>query len=247
MTTLLSFDGPNGSYPQGALVQGADGNSYGTTTNGGNLSECGGGGCGTVFKISSAGEFTTLYSFCSLANCADGEFPIGALIQATDGNFYGTTTAGGTSSNSNCSSVTCGTVFQITPAGKLTTLHSFNYTDGTSPYDGVMQATNGVFYGTTSLGGPGNTTSGTIFSLSMGLSPFVEPLPAFGKEGVTIDILGTDLKGTTAVSFDGTAATFKVVSKTEIRATVPSGAKTGKIEVTTPNGTLKSNVAFQVL
>ncbi len=81
----------------------------------------------------------------------------------------------------------------------------------------------------------------------MGLAPFVKTIPASGKEGEDIKILGTDLTGATGVSFDGTAAEFTVGSASYITATVPAGATTGKIEVLTPSGTLSSNVPFRVL
>ena len=88
---------------------------------------------------------------------------------------------------------------------------------------------------------------GTVFSLSVGLGPFVETLPASGKVGTKVTILGNNLTGTTSVTFNGTAATFTVVSSTEITTTVPTNAKTGTVEVTTPSGTLNSNVKFRVL
>jgi hypothetical protein len=81
----------------------------------------------------------------------------------------------------------------------------------------------------------------------MGLAPFVKSLPGYGKVGAQVDILGTNLTGTTSVTFDGVAATFKVEAPTVLVATVPTGAVTGKIKVVTPAGTLVSNVAFRVL
>ncbi len=85
-----------------------------------------------------------------------------------------------------------------------------------------------------------------FYSLDMGLAPFVESLPMSGKVGANVIILGTKLTGTTAVSFNGTAATFTVVSSTEITTTVPSGATTGFVTVTTPSGKLKSNKKFRI-
>ena len=92
-----------------------------------------------------AGKLTTLYSFCSLAGCTDGNGPIGGMVQATDGNFYGTTSEGGIIGS--CGNYGCGTVFKITPTGMLTTLYSFSGSDGATPQAGLMQATNGNLYG----------------------------------------------------------------------------------------------------
>jgi len=117
-----------------------------------------------------------------------------------------------------------------------------------------MQATNGTFYGTTYAGGTSNpicasVTSGcgTVYSLSMGLGPFVEANPNFGAIGREVDILGNNLTATTSVTFNGVGATFDIVSDTFIRATVPVGATTGTIQVMTPSGTLSSNMAFHVI
>jgi uncharacterized repeat protein (TIGR03803 family) len=185
---------------------------------------------------------TTLYSFCSLANCADGANPQAGLVQATNGEIYGNTQLGGASNGA-------GTVFQITPSGTLTTLYSFcslaNCADGGNPEAGLVQATNGGLYGPTYSGGA--NLYGTVFSLSLGLGPFVESLPTAGKVASPVKILGTDLTGTTSVTFNGTAAVFTVASPTLITTTVPAGASTGEIEMVTPGGTLSSNVPFRVL
>jgi uncharacterized repeat protein (TIGR03803 family) len=194
---------------------------------------------GTVFKITASGVLTTLYSFCFQLKCADGANPSAGLTLATDGNFYGTTSGGVILGDNNGD----GTVFKITPGGKLATLHSFHVTDGAGPVGGLVQATNGNFYGTTPEGAGG---LGSVFRLSVGLRPFVETLPSKGKVGATVDILGTDLMGATSVSFNGTAATFKIVSKSEITATVPPGATTGKVTVRTPRRKLLSSIAFRV-
>jgi uncharacterized repeat protein (TIGR03803 family) len=160
-TTLYSFCSQtscaDGSGPYAGLVQASDGNFYGTTGTGGAF-----GNYGTIFKITPSGTLTTLYSFCAQNGCADGEYPGAELVQATDGNLYGTTQSGGTSQN--CDSYGCGTVFKITPSGTLTTLHSFNYADGGYPYAGLVQARDGNFYGTTFKGGADGY--GTIFRLT---------------------------------------------------------------------------------
>ena len=158
LTTLHSFNNTDGSFPVAGLVQARNGDFYGATEVGGANQE------GTIFQLTPSGMLTTLYSFCSQSNCTDGEQPLAALLQATDGNLYGTTYAGGTNGD--------GTVFQITPGGSLTTLHSFDSTDGASPIGVLIQATNGNLYGTTPAGGLGGrgtafsiTTSGTLATL----------------------------------------------------------------------------------
>jgi uncharacterized repeat protein (TIGR03803 family) len=229
LTTLASLDGISNFAPFAGLIQATDGNFYGTTA------FAGINGTGSIFKITPAGVLTTLYGF----NGPDGASPYSALVQATDSNFYGTTQSGGSSANG------FGTIFEITPGGALTTLHSFDGTDGSYPFDALTQATDGTFYGTTSTGGAAGA-AGTVFSLSMGFGPFVKASPTSGKVGSSVRILGTNLTGATSVTFHGTAASFTTISASEIKATVPSGATTGKIQVVTPGGTLLSNVSFRV-
>jgi len=250
LTTLYLFCTqsycPDGSNPVGTLVEGTDGEFYGTTsTGGGGYDSACIGGCGTVFKITSRGKLITLHRFCSQNNCTEGTLPTGNLVQATDRNFYGTTLVGG--GGYNCYDPYgpgCGSVFEITPAGQLTTLHTFGNGDAGSPWAGLVQDTDGSLYGTTT---GGTVTLGTVFSMAVGLRPFVETRPTFGKLGAAVEILGTKLKGTTRVSFNGKAAVFTVVSNTEIKTTVPTGATTGFVTVTTPGGILKSNKKFRVI
>jgi uncharacterized repeat protein (TIGR03803 family) len=241
LTTLHSFDGTDGNAPFGALVQASNGNFYGTTSQGGAHDLCNDEifvGCGAVFEISPGGTLTTVDSF----DKSDGYYPAARLIQASNGNFYGTTVYGGAPGP--CYMSSCGTIFSITSGGTLTTLHSFDDTDGEYPGGGLVQVTNGTFYGTTSAGGASG--DGTIFSLAVGLGPFVETLPTSGKEGAVVKILGTNLTSATNVNFNGTAAKFTVVSSSEITTTVPTGATTGEVEVVTPSGTFSSNVSFRV-
>jgi uncharacterized repeat protein (TIGR03803 family) len=236
LTTLYSFcskgDCADGFYPYAGLVQASNGNFYGTTSYGGAHHG------GTVFEITAAGKLTTIYSFCSKSGCADGYYPKAGLIQATDSNLYGTTYLGGARDY--------GTVFKITTAGTLTTRHSFvGDTHGYAPAGGVAQATNGNLYGTTYLGGTYDYY-GTVFSLAVGLGPFVETNPTSGSVGTAVTILGNNLTGATSVTFNGIAATFKVVSSTEITTTVPKGATTGQVKVKTPSRTLTSDANFRV-
>jgi len=137
-TLLYLFtNGVNVVNSKAALVQGNDGYFYGTS------SSCGAEGFGTVFRISSNGGFTPLYSF---ANGADGANPCACLVQGNDGYFYGTTPSGGTEG--------FGTVFRISSSGGFTPLYSFtNGVDGANPAAGLIQGSDGNFYGTTRSGG----------------------------------------------------------------------------------------------
>jgi uncharacterized repeat protein (TIGR03803 family) len=307
--TLYSFCSTancgDGNAPLAGLTLGNDGNFYGTTYGGGivNPNVCVTAGCGTVFRISGSGQVTTLHKFCSQTNCTDGAAPsIGlvlagngqfygiagrtffgispsgnltggftsnrllsadGLMQASDGNLYGVTNIGGTYTNCSEGS-TCGSIFEVSAKAKLTVLYSFCpgtqegvCPEGALPGAGLMQATNGNFYGTTMFGGPGITQGcnahgnggcGVVFQESLNLSPFLQTIVNFGKAGVTLGVLGNGLTGTTSVTFNGVpAASFTVVSDTFIQAVVPTGATAGKIRATTPEGTLSGNVAFRVI
>jgi len=250
LTTVYSFDGADGLHPLAGLVQAANGNFYGTTYTGGTQ------GLGTVFELTPSGTLTTLYNFCSLGGtlCTDGSFPVAGLVQGANGAFYGTTQSGGAGGSGTGDG---GTAFAITPSGTLTTLHNFCSTsaggvacsDGAYPVAGLVQDTNGKLYGTTLEGGvnsDGGIGDGTVFSISVGLGPFVETLPASGAVGSAVKILGTNLTGAIKVTFDGAAAAFTVVSSTEIATTVPAGAATGTVQVITSSGTLSSNARFRV-
>jgi len=155
-TLLHTFTGHDGCYPSATLVQGVDGNLYGVAAAGGPGN---GSNAGTFFNITPSGTFTLLHVF----DKTDGDGPTGALIQAADGNFYGTTQVGGAYNQ--------GTIFKVTPTGTVTTLYSFcperHCNDGANPYAGLILGSDGVFYGTTFNGGGGN--HGTVFSLSVDL------------------------------------------------------------------------------
>jgi uncharacterized repeat protein (TIGR03803 family) len=150
LTSLYSFTGGNdGGYPYAGLVQGSDGNFYGTASGGGKYNY------GTVFKMSATGALTNLYSF---TGGNDGNGPNAALVQASDGYFYGTAYYGGPDG--------FGTVFRISTNGALTTLYSFTGgIDGASPPAALVQGHDGSFYGTT-YGGNG-AAGGTVFRLTI--------------------------------------------------------------------------------
>jgi len=282
LTVLYTFGG-SVRYPV-ALTLGIDGNFYGTFLGGTGTNVDGG-----VFKITPRGKFTVLHSF----NDTDGHNPMGAIIQATDGNFYGTTRSGGSSGQ--------GVVYKMTPAGVLTDLHSFaNDTHGFAPFAGLAQATDGKLYGVTTTNpgasfgvlfqitttgtyadlvlftnttgkypgadpqvslfqhtggtlygdtaGGGSQAKGVLYSLNMGLGPFVSFVGPefFGKVGKTIEILGQGFTGTTKVLFHGVSATFTAVSDTYLTAVVPAEATTGLVTVKTSGGALTSNKIFRV-
>jgi uncharacterized repeat protein (TIGR03803 family) len=244
LISLHSFDGTDGTEPLEALVQDSNGDFYGTTLYGGVE------GNGTIFKISSSGALTTLHSFAGYPT--DGSNSQAALVQGTDGDLYGTTFEGGANS---CGSYEygCGTAFKVSPSGTVTILYSFNTNaHGYTPIGALLQSTDGDFYGTTYFGGSrtspcGDGGCGTVFTLSVGLKPFVETQPTSGVVGAAVRILGSNLTGATSVTFNGTAAVFTVVSQTLITSTVPTGATTGTVEVVRPNGKGLSNVPFTVL
>jgi uncharacterized repeat protein (TIGR03803 family) len=157
LTTLHSFTGlADGSAPESGLVEGSDGNFYGTTSSGGSKSGPGKPGYGTVFRISPTGAFTALHSFTGEA---DGAFPQAGLVAGIDGNLYGTTCG-----QSTFAKLGNGTVFRLSPKGVLTTLHTFKGgPDGAAPMAGLVQGTDGNFYGITSTGG--TTGNGTVFKM----------------------------------------------------------------------------------
>lgn len=151
-TNLITFNNDNGANPYAGLVQGGDGNFYGTTYNGGTAN------AGTVFQMTPAGILNTLVSF----NNDNGANPYGALVPAPDGTLYGTTELGGANDY--------GTIFQVTPAGALNSLISFNYfSNGADPTAGLVRSSDGTFYGTTYSGG--SRGGGTIFHLTVPMPP----------------------------------------------------------------------------
>ncbi len=232
ITVLHAFTGsPDGREPTGTLVEGPDGNFYGTTNAGGATDH------GTLFRITPTGVVKILHSFCKVNGCPDGFDPVGGPILGTDGKLYGTTQGGGTGGHP-------GTVFQSTLGGTLATLHNFAGLDGAKPLAGLVQHTDGDFYGTTTNGGANDM--GTVFSISMHLKPFVQLFETTGPVGTPVTILGTGLSSATKVSFGGTAAVFHIASDGEITTTVPPGGKTGFVTVKTPTVSFNSSKKFLV-
>jgi uncharacterized repeat protein (TIGR03803 family) len=149
-TVMHAFRGPpsDGWSPTGPLIQGRDGALYGLTTQGGAYD------FGTFYKITLDGAYTVLHSFG--ASPSGGKQPLGSLVEASDGNFYGTTSSGGGAVHCTTHPMSeCGTIFRITPAGQHTVLHTFGSTpgDGATPNGSLIQTSDGNFYGTTAVGG----------------------------------------------------------------------------------------------
>ena len=265
---VYQLGGTNGCNGFAPLVEGKDGNFYGSTIT------------GTIFRVTPAGVFKVLNS------SHGGTAP---LLQGSDGNFYGASLVGVGS---------CGTIFKMTLAGKLTVLHSLSpdESEGCDLYAGLVQGTDGYFYGVTATGGSSNSGTivrvgskggstfsvlynfdgvigggvkipllqhtngtfygfgnvggtygyGTFFSLNEGLKPFASLVTTSAPVGATIGILGQGFTGTKKVTFPGGSAAFNVVSDTYLTATVPTGARSGFVTVKTRSGTLKSNKKFTV-
>ncbi len=216
------------SAPSSGLVLDTGGALYGTI-----------GFPGSIYEIGYLGG--TLNTICTFgeAPCNEGEETAGQLLIGNDGNLYGTTPYGGSDND--------GIAYQVSPSGTgFAVLHSFAGSDGVNPVSGMIEATSGVLYGTTSSGGANG--DGTVFSLtSPTLHRFVETIPIAGPVATNVIVIGNNLTGATSVTFNGKAANFSVVSNTEITATVPSGATAGKVGVVTSTGkTLTSNVEFWV-
>ena len=186
-TVLYSFTGgTDGGSPVAGLIRDEDGNLYGTTSSGGNLSSplCHGIGCGVVFRLDSSGNETVLHSF---SGGADGDYPTAGLIRDAWGNFYGTTESGGNGSSS-CpfGSGGCGVVFKLDPWGKETVLYTFSGgADGAIPDASLIRDKAGNLYGTAQLGG--NSSSPLCITFGCGV---VFKLDRWGKETVLYAFTG---------------------------------------------------------
>ena len=218
LTTLHDFHGKDGT-PYAGLVQATDGNLYGTTIDGGASTSCFL-GCGTIFKITPAGTFTTLHSF----DLTDGETLYGGLVQAADGSFYGTTAQGG--------AYGYGTVFKITSGGALTTLHSFDFNDGSSPAAGLVLGTDGKLYGTTASGGL--YTYGTVFRItpagSLAVLHDFDSTDGADSNGALSQATDGNFYGTTVeggASLAGTIFSLAVGLRPFVK-TVPTSGKAGQ-------------------
>jgi uncharacterized repeat protein (TIGR03803 family) len=230
-TVLHNFNGyPTDGYdPAGTVIQASDGNFYGTTVTGGTNNT------GTIYKITPAGAYKVLFTFPPIT---DGRLPIAGLVQGTDGYLYGIAGLGGTDNR--------GTLFRVTYTGAFTVVYNVNYTDGCNAQVPLFQHTNGTFFSDSYE--CGTHSEGVVYSLKVGLHPFIALVTTLGKAGQTIEILGNGLTGTTSVKFGtGSATSFIVVSDTYMTAVVPATGTTGVVTVGTPSGFRVSSKKFRVL
>ena len=237
---IYNFSSVKGIFPLGPLAQGNDGNIYGTTYRGG--AKGGGSLTGTTFKLTTLGTLTTLHSFDGISISAVGSQPVTGLMLGSDGNFYGATQLGGSG---------CGTLFKSSPLSLFSVLYQMNksvdgcFSGGNAwARNSLMLHTNGQFYGLAFEGGA--LRSGTMFTMSNALTPFIKPDVDAAKVGANIGILG-DFTGLTKVTFNGINASFTIVSPTFITAKVPVGAKTGSLIVFKGAAQVKSLKNFVVL
>jgi len=248
----------DGRYPQTGVVQGSDGFLYGVASDGGAF------GLGTLFKVSTSGiGFQDLYDF----QAATGDTPSSALLLHTNGTLYGETFHGGThvaygtvfSFTNKLKPFTAPLVFHSAKVGGSVSLLGQGFTTATAVNFGATAATFTVKSDTFLVAKPaaGSTTaqitvkepSGNLltfqkFKIVPSITGFT---PTSGPVGTQVTITGMSLSQATSVKFGGVkATTFTVNSNTQVTATVPSGAVTGKISITTPGGTASSASVFTV-
>ena len=259
LTVLYNFDATgatkDGVRPYAGLVQANDGNFYSVASAGGTNS------AGTLYRISSTGVYATLYNFVS----ATGSLPFATLRQHTNGKFYGEATTGGALGHGALFSFDAGLgpFITISPTsgqvGQPVDILGQSLSQATSVrFTPNVAASANVFgdtYMTTAV--PNNATTGVVKvllthgHLTSNQKFLVTPVvlsfnPPSGPVGTQVVITGNSLKGATKVMFGSKKAIFSVDSYTQITATVPVGAVTGKVQVTTPGGTAVSPTAFTV-
>lgn len=247
-----------GDYPVAGLTLGTDGNLYGVTAYGGKNNY------GTTFQVTPAGDVTFLYSFCSVAGCTDGLVPETPVVQHTDGKFYGTT-----SGNSLGGGVFYSFDMGLPPftrstanEGKVGAIIDFlgqGFTGATSvSFDGTrttsftivsdtlltVKVPVGALTGVVKI----VTAAGTLLgSHTFKVLPTIKSLSASsGAVGTPVTITGSGLTQTSKVTFGGVKAVFTVTNDSTIATKVPTGAKTGKVAVTTLGGTASSATTFTV-
>jgi len=259
LTVLYNFNAKpasvDGKFPDGGLVQATDGTFYGVTDGGGTN------GQGTLFKITSAGVYTVLYNFAS----ATGAVPQNTLRLHTNGKFYGQANSGGANSLGAIFSFDIGLkpfISTLPTSGKVakavgilgggftgTTSVAFNGKVATYTVPSGTYISTSVPAGATTGSVTATTPTGSLASIrKFRVTPVASSFaPTSGPVGTSVVITGNSFTGATKVTFGGVAATvFTVNSYSQITATVPAAAVTGKIQVSTPGGTASSPTAFTV-
>ncbi len=232
LTVIHALATSDGEVPLGALIQGTNGNYYGTTSLGGANGE------GTVFKTTAAGKFKVLYNFNSEV---DGQAePWIGLVQAGDGNYYGVTFRFGRTGQNQY-----GGIYRLTPKGVYSSLYLFDGSVGANPASALIQHTSGLLYGNTQNNGGFDV--GTIYCLDVGAAPFCNLQTTSGSVGASLGILGQGFSTSSVVEFGGVPAlSINLTGTTYIAATVPPGALTGSVTVTTGATTLTCKQTFNV-
>jgi uncharacterized repeat protein (TIGR03803 family) len=223
---LHLFNDGDGGYPV-SLIQASDGNFYGSTYLGGQYNQ------GGVFKMDAVThQVTVLHNFTGGSDGGGGSI---GFLQASDGYLYGLTANGGSAG---------GTLFRMSTSGSdFKVLHTFEKSSGYLP-NSLMQDTNGFLYGETCYGGTSGW--GVFFRYDLGLPEFVSFLGTYGRVGMTVDLLGQNFTSDSQVLFNGVPAQVIEVEPNFMKVTVPEGATTGWITVTTSKGIVKSNKPFLV-
>ncbi len=224
----------DGASPTGGLVQGADGNFYGTTLGGGT------GNSGTVFKVTPQGQEVVLYSFL---NDGSTVYP-SSLVQGADGNFYGTTGEGGVGPMAGN-----GTVYSVTPQGQYTLLHDFGGgLDGADPEEGLVQGTDGALYGTAFLGGFSDL--GTIFRFHVSQLPYLKSATAVaGTVGLPLSYPVYAANITFSYSATGLPPGLSINPVTGLVSGTPTtpGIYPAAITLTNAQGTSTATVTFTIV
>lgn len=163
----------NGVYPAAEVIEASDGVLYGTTINGGINN------AGIVFKLNKDGTgFMVLHEF----DGSDGSDPFADLVEGSDGALYGTTTVGGPQING-------GVVFKVNKDGTgFMILHDFDGSHGAYPYAGLVEASDGAFYGTTYNGGPPRNDGGVVFRLTLGCEASLQVKGDIHPPGTTLAV-----------------------------------------------------------
>lgn len=204
LSTIGTFDETNGTDPSGGLLYGSDGAFYGTTARGSSWPPPS--GSGSVFRVTTNGEITTLAQFFG----TNGSYPNGDLAQDRDGNLYGTTRFGGGGMTNGDG----GTLFRVHTNGELTVLFAFNGTNGNAPTGGLVQGLDGAFYGTTSAGG--EFGAGTVFRITTNreLATLVDFTGTNGARPAGRLIIGPGgaFYGTTTSSYNGDGTLFRITT-----------------------------------